>query len=93
MGDDACEEKKPPITGLRAGLDSRQGQNLSLPHVVQTGYGAHPASYPVCTGSSFPGLRRPVKITTDLCLGLRPRMMELYLHFPIHIRGAVRVNN
>jgi hypothetical protein len=26
-------------------------------HVVQTGSGAHPASYPVCTGGSFPGAK------------------------------------
>jgi hypothetical protein len=28
---------------------------FSLLHVVQTDSGAHPASYPMCTGSSFPG--------------------------------------
>jgi hypothetical protein len=29
--------------------------NLSLHHRVQTGSGAHPASYPMGTGISFPG--------------------------------------
>jgi hypothetical protein len=28
-------------------------RNLSLLHRVQTGYGAHPASYPMGTGGSF----------------------------------------
>jgi hypothetical protein len=39
--------------GLRAarpGFDSRQGQDFSLLHNVQTGSGAHPASYPMGTG-------------------------------------------
>jgi len=34
--------------GLRAG-------NFSLHHRVQTGSGAHPASYPMGTRGSFPG--------------------------------------
>jgi len=29
--------------------------NFSLQHSVQTGSVAHPASYPMCTRSSFPG--------------------------------------
>jgi hypothetical protein len=28
---------------------------ISLLHVVQTGFGVHPASYPMDTGGSFPG--------------------------------------
>jgi hypothetical protein len=46
------------LDGLRAGqpgLDSRQGQDVSLLHNVQTGSGFHPASYPVNTGGSFSG--------------------------------------
>jgi hypothetical protein len=42
------------LDGLRAGqpgLDSRQGQDVSLLHNVQTGFGARPASYPVSTGA------------------------------------------
>jgi hypothetical protein len=35
------------------GLDGR-GDGVVL-HVVQTVSGAHPASYPMCTGGSFPG--------------------------------------
>jgi hypothetical protein len=43
--------------GLRAGylgFGSRQGQNVSLLSSAQAGSGAHPASYPVGTGSFFP---------------------------------------
>jgi hypothetical protein len=46
------------LDGLRAGqpgMDSRQGQDVSLLHDVQTGSGAHPASYPMSTGGSFFG--------------------------------------
>jgi hypothetical protein len=31
------------------------GSEFSLIHIVQTGSGAHPASYPMGTGGSFPG--------------------------------------
>jgi hypothetical protein len=31
------------------------GQEFSFLHVVQTGSGAHPASYPMGTGDSLPG--------------------------------------
>jgi hypothetical protein len=48
------------------GLDDRGvgvlvpiGQQFSLLHVVQTGSGAHPASYPMGTGNSSPGVKRP----------------------------------
>jgi hypothetical protein len=30
------------------------GQEFSFLHVVQTGYGVHPASYPMGNGGSFP---------------------------------------
>jgi hypothetical protein len=33
--------------------------NFSLHHRVQNGSGAHPASYPMGTGGSFPGVKRP----------------------------------
>jgi hypothetical protein len=45
------------------GLDGRVRfpavQDLSLLHVVQTGSGTHPASNPMGTGGSFPGVKRP----------------------------------
>jgi hypothetical protein len=33
--------------------------NFSLHHRVQNGPGAHPASYPMSTRGSFPGVKRP----------------------------------
>jgi hypothetical protein len=33
--------------------------NFSLEHHIQTGSGAHPASYPTGSGSSFPGVKQP----------------------------------
>jgi hypothetical protein len=43
--------------GLSSGAESLEfesqwGQELSLPHIIQTGSGAHPTSYPVGTGGS-----------------------------------------
>jgi hypothetical protein len=46
------------LDGLRAGLpglDSLQGQDVFPLHNVQTGAGAHPASYQVSAGGSFSG--------------------------------------
>jgi hypothetical protein len=40
-------------------LGSRWGQELSFLYVVQTGSGAHPAFYPMGTGGTFPGVKRP----------------------------------
>jgi hypothetical protein len=40
-------------------FESRYGQEFPLLHVVQTGSGAHPASYPMETGDSFPGVKWP----------------------------------
>jgi hypothetical protein len=39
----------------RPGFDTQQGIDFSLLHNVQTGSGAHPASYPVGTAAYFPG--------------------------------------
>jgi hypothetical protein len=33
----------------------RGGEEISLPHAVQTGSGAYPSFYLMCTGSSYPG--------------------------------------
>jgi hypothetical protein len=49
-------------TGLKKeGLkfESQLGQEFSLLHVVQTGSGAYPASYPINIGSLLSGLKRP----------------------------------
>jgi hypothetical protein len=42
---------------------SAGARNISLHYRVQTGSGAHPASYPVGTRGSFPGLKRPRRET------------------------------
>jgi hypothetical protein len=39
-------------------FETQYGQEFSLLHVVQTGCGAHLASYPVCTVGSFPGVKQ-----------------------------------
>jgi hypothetical protein len=63
---------------------------FSLLHSVQTGTGAHPASYPTGTRSSFPGVKRQgVKLVTHLHLVLRSWKLELYLHSPIFLHGIV----
>jgi hypothetical protein len=36
-------------------FEYRWSQEFSLLHVVQTGSGVHPTSYPMTTGVSFPG--------------------------------------
>jgi hypothetical protein len=38
---------------IESEFESRWGQECSLLHVFQTGFEAHPASYPVCTWASF----------------------------------------
>jgi hypothetical protein len=38
-------------------FESRWGQEFSLLHVVQTGSGVHPASYPMGAGGSFPEVK------------------------------------
>jgi hypothetical protein len=47
-------------TGWMAGVWFLAGErDVSLLHSIQTGSGFHPASYPVGTGGSFPGVKRP----------------------------------
>jgi hypothetical protein len=61
---------------LRYGLDGGVwGPELSLLHSAQAGSGAHPASFPMGTGVSFPrGLSgQAVKLTTHLQLLPRSR--------------------
>jgi hypothetical protein len=43
------------LDGPGVGIRVPVSQELSLFHVVQTGSGVHPTSYPMGTGSSFPG--------------------------------------
>jgi len=65
------------------GIESRWGRDFSAP--VQTGPGAHPASYTIGTGSLSRGVKRPaVALTTHLYLApkLKERV-ELYLCSPL----------
>jgi hypothetical protein len=41
--------------GIATGFDSRHGKDFSLFHSIQTGSGAHPASYPMGSVGDFPG--------------------------------------
>jgi hypothetical protein len=36
-----------------------KGRDFSLHHHIQTGSGPHPASHPMDTGGSFPGIKQP----------------------------------
>jgi hypothetical protein len=63
-------------------------RDFFLLYKVQTGSGAHPASYPKVTGGDFPGKSsRGVNLTTHLNLVPRSRMMELYLRPYIYLHG------
>jgi len=60
-----CDTSVSMVTGY--GLDDQGSRiqflmragNFSLHHHVQNGSGAHPTCYPVDTGGSFPGIKRP----------------------------------
>jgi hypothetical protein len=54
------------------GIESQRGARFSAP--VQTGPGAHPASYTMATGS-FPGVKRP-GCGVDYPPHLAPRLQE-----------------
>jgi hypothetical protein len=69
-------------TATDYGLDDRgsnpaEAGNFSLRHHVQTGSGAHPASYPMCTGGSFPRSGRGVKLITHP--HLVPRSKDVFM--------------
>jgi hypothetical protein len=48
-----------PRAGSPRGRSSSPGRVKNFLHVVQTGSGVHPTSYPMGTGVSFPGIKRP----------------------------------
>jgi hypothetical protein len=62
-----CSQSRHSTVGIALGygLDDQGSRvrfpagtgNFSLRHRVQNGYGAHPASYPMGTGGSFPGCK------------------------------------
>jgi hypothetical protein len=63
-------------------LLSQAGVRISYSHSFETGFGAHPASYPMDPGGSFFWCKIAgcVKFSTYLHLVSRSRMVELYLH-------------
>jgi hypothetical protein len=69
------------IFGEGPGIESQWGARFSVP--VQTGPGAHPASYTMGTGS-FPGVKRPgrgVDHQTPSSAEVKERV-ELYIYSP-----------
>jgi hypothetical protein len=47
-------KKKDGLRAEKQGFDSKQRQEFSILHSVQTGSGAHPASFPIGTRVLFP---------------------------------------
>jgi hypothetical protein len=83
-------------TAAGHGLDDQEvgvrvpvGQEFSLLHVVHTGSGAHPASYPMGIGDYFSGGKaagawsRP--LTSSLCRG--QENVDIYIHSPIRLHA------
>jgi hypothetical protein len=58
----------------------------SLLHKAHTGYGAHPAPYPVGIQGSFPSGEASDRSLTSISWS---RMMKLYLHTFIRLRGVI----
>jgi hypothetical protein len=58
--------------------------NFSLHHRVQNGAGTHPASCPLGTGGSFPGIKRPGREAdhSPPSSATVKECVELYLHSP-----------
>jgi hypothetical protein len=75
-----------------SGFDSRQGAgNFPVHHRVQTGSGAHPASYLVGTRGSFPGDKAAGAwswpLTSIYCRG--QEWVEVYLQIAIRLHDVV----
>jgi hypothetical protein len=88
------------VTGYRLdgqGVGVQLLVELRLPplRVVQTGFRALPASYPMGTGGSFPGGKATWAcswpLTSNLCQG--QEYMDLYNHSPIPLHGIVTFFN
>jgi hypothetical protein len=71
------------------GLDGQQMQDFSLLHNVQTGSGAHPASYPMGTGATSPELKRSGREADHYPPSSADIKNELYSHSPICLDGVV----
>jgi hypothetical protein len=82
----------PPPTGWTTeGLEfeSRWGKKFSLLQIIQTSSEVHPASYPMGTGGSFPGLKRQGREVdhSNSCRG--QENVDLYIHSNIRLHGVV----
>jgi hypothetical protein len=66
-------------------------RNFSLPQRDQTGFEAHPASYPVGTGNSFRGVKRPGRKAdhSPPSSAEVKECVELYIHSRIRLHGVV----
>jgi hypothetical protein len=60
------------------------GLEFSLLQIVQTDYGVHPISYPMGTGSSLPGVKRPGREAghSPPAIVEVKRNVDLYIHYP-----------
>jgi hypothetical protein len=84
---------------LSYGLDDRGSRvrfpegagNFSLHHRVQNSSGVHPASYPMGTRGSFPGVKRTGREANNSHPSSAEfkKCVELYLHSPIRLHGVV----
>jgi hypothetical protein len=66
------------LAGREVGVRVPVGSRFCPLHVVQTGSGTHPASYPMGTEGAFPG-GKPAAPATHLELGPRSRIRG-YIH-------------
>jgi hypothetical protein len=66
-------------------------ENFSLHHRVQNESGTHPASYPMGTRGSFPGVKQPGREANHSPppSAKVKEYVELYLHSPIHLHGVM----
>jgi hypothetical protein len=65
-------------------------KDFSLLHDIWATSGAHPVPYPMGSGGSIQTAKQlGVKLTTNLYLVPKSRMVELYLHSAIRLNGVV----
>jgi hypothetical protein len=78
-------------TTERSEFESRYCQEFSLLHVVQNGYGAHSASYPMGTGALSTGVNRTGSETDHLppASAEVKKMWDLYIPSPTRFHGIV----
>jgi hypothetical protein len=74
------------LDGRGAGFRVPVGSRCSLLHVVQTGSGAHPASYPIVLGVKLPGLKADHSPPTSDEVN---KNVDLYIHSPIRLHEVV----